>query len=51
MKPVMEKINTIIQQLRVEGDYSFIFDASAGGLLAADEAFDLTAEVVRRLNG
>ena len=50
MQPIMEKINTIIQQLRVEGSYAFIFDASAGGLLAADEAFDLTAEVVRRLD-
>ncbi|GMR13065.1 MAG: hypothetical protein BMS9Abin29_1264 [Gemmatimonadota bacterium] len=51
MSPIMEKINTIIQQLRVEGGYAFIFDASAGSLLAADESFDLTAEVVRRLNG
>lgn len=51
MAPIMEKINTIIQQLRVEGGYGFIFDASAGALLAADEALDLTAEVVRRLNG
>ena len=51
MSPIMEKFNTIIQQLRTEGGYAFIFDASAGALLAADEALDLTAEVVRRLNG
>ncbi len=50
MSPVMEKINSIIQQLRIEGGYAFIFDASAGALLAADEALDLTEEVVRRLN-
>ncbi len=50
MSPIMEKINTIIQQLRIEGGYAFIFDASAGALLAADESLDLTAEVVRRLN-
>ncbi len=50
VKPIMERINLIIQQLREEGSYTFIFDASAGGLVAADEAFDLTAEVVRRLN-
>jgi outer membrane protein len=51
MSPIMERINTIIQQLRVEGGYTFIFDASAGALLAADETLDLTAEVVRRLTG
>jgi outer membrane protein len=49
VQPIMEKINEVIQDLRAEGDYTFIFDASAGGLIAADEAFDLTDEVVRRL--
>jgi outer membrane protein len=49
VQPIMEKINEVIQDLRTEGSYTFIFDASAGGLIAADEAFDLTDEVVRRL--
>jgi len=50
IKPIMEEMNAIIQKLRVEGSYTFIFDSSAGGLIAADDAFDLTPEVVRRLN-
>jgi len=49
VQPIMERINEVIQDLRDEGDYTFIFDASAGGLIAADDAYDLTDEVVRRL--
>ena len=47
--PIMERINAIIQDIRREGSYTFIFDVSAGGLIAADEAFDLTDEVIQRL--
>lgn len=49
VQPIMETINTVIQALREEGDYTFIFDASAGGLIAADEEFDLTDLVVARI--
>jgi outer membrane protein len=49
VQPIMETINTVIQAIRDEGNYTFIFDASAGGLIAADEAFDLTDEVVARI--
>lgn len=49
VQPIMETINTVIQTLRDEGNYTFIFDASAGGLIAADEAFDLTDLVVERI--
>ncbi len=47
--PIMERINSIIQEIRREGSFTFIFDVSAGGLIAADEAFDLTDEVIERL--
>ena len=47
--PIMERINGIIQEIRREGSYTFIFDVSAGGLIAADEALDLTEEVIQRL--
>jgi outer membrane protein len=49
VQPIMETINTVIQALREEGNYTFIFDASAGGLIAADDAFDLTDVVVARI--
>lgn len=48
--PIMERINTIIQDVRREGSYTFIFDLSAGGLIAADENLDLTEEVIQRLS-
>jgi outer membrane protein len=47
--PIMERINSVIQDLRTEGAYTFIFDVAGGGLIAADESFDLTTEVQERL--
>ena len=47
--PIMERINNIIQDIRQEGSYTFIFDVAAGGLIAADEALDLTDNVIQRL--
>lgn len=47
--PIMERINNVIQDLRTEGAYTFIFDVAGGGLIAADESFDLTTEVMERL--
>lgn len=49
VQPVMERINEVIEALRSEGSYSMIFDVAAQGIIAADPALDLTAEVVRRL--
>lgn len=47
--PFMERINAVIEQLRAEGDYAFIFDAAAGAIISADPSLDLTDEVLRRL--
>ncbi len=49
VQPIMERINNIIQQIRSDGAYTFIFDVAGGGLIAADESFDLTGEVQQRL--
>ena len=49
VQPIMERINNIIQQIRSDGSYTFIFDVAGGGLIAADESFDLTGEVQERL--
>ncbi len=48
--PALERINTVIDQLRQERGYSFILDVAAGGVIAADPALDITDEVLRRLN-
>jgi outer membrane protein len=49
VEPVMERISTIIDALRVEGGYSIIFDVAAQGIISADPSLDLTPEVIRRL--
>ena len=49
VQPIMERINNIIQEIRSAGSYTFIFDVAGGGLIAADESFDLTDEVMERL--
>lgn len=49
VEPVMERISSIIDQIRSEGGYSMIFDVAAQGIISADPALDLTPEVVRRL--
>jgi outer membrane protein len=49
VEPVMERITAVIELIREEGSYSMIFDVAAQGIISADPALDLTAEVVRRL--
>ena len=49
--PFQSRINTIIQGMRAEGNYSIIFDADAqnNGIVAADLALDLTTKVIARV--
>jgi len=49
--PFQSRINTIIQGMRAEGNYAFIFDADAqnNGIVAADLALDLTSKVIARV--
>ena len=49
VEPVMERISTIIDALRIEAGYSMIFDVAAQGIISADPALDITPEVIRRL--
>ena len=49
LEPALERINTVIEGLREERGYAFIFDVAGGGLVAADPALDITDEVLRRL--
>lgn len=49
VQPIMEKINTVIDGIRREGDYTMIFDVASAAIIAADPALDLTSEVIRRL--
>lgn len=49
--PFQQRINTIIQGIRAEGNYAVIFDADAQGnaIVAADPALNLTARVIARV--
>jgi Skp family chaperone for outer membrane proteins len=45
----MDRINGVLQDVRKEGGYTIILDATAGGIVAADPAADLTDMVLTRL--
>jgi outer membrane protein len=49
VEPVMRQIQQVIDAIRAEGKYAMIFDAGAGGVIAADPALDLTDQVLARL--
>lgn len=49
LQPVMEGLNAVIEEIRVEGNYAIILDKASQAILAADPALDLTQEVLTRL--
>lgn len=49
LAPIMERVQTAINELRQQGGYAFIFDAASGAIIAADPALDLTEQVLARL--
>jgi len=49
LNPILEKVNTAIQDVAKSESYQFIFDTSSGVLLYADEAQDITAKVKAKL--
>ena len=48
-QPIMESVTTVLEEIRVEGNYALILDAASQAILVADPALDLTQEVVTRL--
>lgn len=49
LQPILDKINKAIMDIAKDNGYSFIFDSSAGMLLYADEASDVTTLVRTKL--
>jgi outer membrane protein len=47
--PIMRRISEVIEDIRRDGNYAMIFDASAGALITADPTLDLTDQVLQRL--
>jgi len=49
-KPIVEKIQGILDKIGKEEHYDFIFDAQNGGLVFAKQGYDLTEKVLAVLN-
>ena len=49
-KPIIEKINKIIEKIAKEENYDFIFDARAGGIVYAKKVYDLNQRVLEALS-
>jgi len=49
IQPVMDRINTIIEAVRSDGQYHLILDLAAGSIVAADPMLDVTQQVIGRL--
>ncbi|MBK9109401.1 MAG: OmpH family outer membrane protein [Saprospiraceae bacterium] len=49
LQPVIDKLNNAIKQVATEGQFTYIFDSSAGILLYAQESLDVTTQVRTKL--
>jgi len=49
LQPVIDKLNNAIKQVATEGQFTYIFDSSAGILLYAQESLDVTTQVKTKL--
>lgn len=51
LQPIQDRVNTVIDGIRAEGNYAMIFDVSApgSGIVAADRSLDITDRVIERL--
>lgn len=49
VEPIMERINTVIAEIREAEGYALIFDVAGGAVVAADPALNLTDQVLAQL--
>jgi len=49
LKPIYDRINKAIEEVRAEEGYALIFDVQAGALAAGDPSLDVTERVVAKL--
>ncbi len=47
--PINEAIRSVLEEIRVEGNYGLILDVTVQAILVADPALDLTQQVLTRL--
>ena len=52
VQPILDRVKQAIEELRIEGGYSFVFNADQGsGLVAMDKNLDITDRVLTKLRG
>jgi outer membrane protein len=49
LQPILDKVNDIIKQVAKENQFTYVFDASSGVILFADETLDITKMVKAKL--
>jgi Skp family chaperone for outer membrane proteins len=49
-RPIIEKMNTILNRIGADEKFSVIFDVAPGGIVFAAEGLDLTGRVLDELN-
>jgi Skp family chaperone for outer membrane proteins len=51
LNPITQRIQTVIDGIRAEGNYAMIFDIATlgSGIISADRSLDLTQTVIQRL--
>lgn len=50
MQPIMENLRKVLDDVRMEGGYSFIFDVAAGAfIVSADKNLDITDRVLSKM--
>lgn len=50
MQPIMENLRKVLDDVRMEGGYSFIFDVAAGAfIVSADKNLDITERVISKM--
>jgi len=49
LQPILNKLQTVIEKVAVENNYTVIFDAAAGGLLYAKPNMDITDIIIEEM--
>jgi outer membrane protein len=49
LRPIVEKVNSIINKIATDENYDYIFDSKAG-VIFAKKSYDLTDKVIKALN-
>ena len=50
ISPIINDINEILNRIGKEEEYDYIFDAEQGGVLFADEKYDISEYILEELN-